>query len=652
MTTLWERLSQLHPPTPDQQTIAQHLLDDYLQKGYLAKTCPEMLALDDATIIAFYHGLAQTRSADSPVRHLPNSGWMADADFCFINIRATGTGNQHGNFLTTARLLPIIRANAIHLGPFTDYDHHVIYAVRSVRTIDQRLTHPTLGLSPDDQMRALVQATHLLGKVIGFDLEPHMTQFAKPVLMHPELFRWVRVPDGKPDAPLPQPMTAVLQEGYQAQLVAEVREIVEAEMEEAGLRDLESSPSDDHKTRGYTQQVYYRIIRAVIDAGYWTIPSQSWAAHGLPDYRGYYQDKNYPKWDYRSPSGEDLYHMAFHALTPIKFYTGLIPNRATADAREYEPGIAYFCDIFSYWRDEFDFDFVRQDSADHIFDSLYNDDFTKPASDRPTPAILARLNATTCPPVKPYIGNMAERMGDELEDYAGIGYDVLLGSDMFYKMDRGLIEKCFHLADRHIALNQNRPTRTAITFAVDTHDTGNKGLLGASIIEIAGFAGMRQRHFVSRFFGAGLARRPKYEVIGAQDLSHGLFPANIRDINLTWVGDANYARHYHILEDIYDACRQWLDSGTMVYRHADDRLAWWAIQADGRWLVAAISLEHADQEAIHPFVMDLTDVRSGPLQGVVYDFSDTHGRPFFSDWAGINMGWLPYQAFRLWVLEK
>lgn len=55
-----------------------------------------------------------------------------------------------------------------------------------------------------------------------------------------------------------------------------------------------------------------------------------------------------------------------------------------------------------------------------------------------------------------------------------------------------------------------------------------------------------------------------------------------------------------------------------------------------------------DPQAIHPFIMDLSGMRSGPLQGAVYDFSDTHGRPFYSDWAGINMGWLP----RLWILRQ
>lgn len=59
----------------------------------------------------------------------------------------------------------------------------------------------------------------------------------------------------------------------------------------------------------------------MIEAGYWTIRFAEFSRQGVPDYRGYYRDKNYPKWDYRSQSGEDLYHMAFHALTPIKFFT-------------------------------------------------------------------------------------------------------------------------------------------------------------------------------------------------------------------------------------------------------------------------------------------------------------------------------------------
>lgn len=654
MTTIWNTLAALHPASPQENASATATLlaQEFLQNGYLRQTCTAMLDLSDATIIAFYAQISQQRPATSPVANCPNSDWMVDADFCFFNIRATGRGAEYGNFITAAKLLPVIRANAIHLGPFTDYDHHVIYAVRSVKTIDRRMVHPTIGIGAEDQLRAFVQACHLLGKTAGFDLEPHMTQFAKPVMLHPELFRWLRVPDGKPDMPLPMPMEEVLSEAYQQKMIDEVRAIVTGGLATAGLRDLEAEAGDDQAMLDHKQKVYYGLIRTLIDRGYWTIPSQSWAGQGVPTYAGYFRDKGYPRWDYRSPSGDDLYHLAFHALTPIKFYTGMLPNRANPAAEIYEPGVAYFCEIFDYWRDEFDFDFVRHDSADHIFDSTYEGDPAKPASDRPTPAILARLVQQTRRD-KPYIGNLAERMGNELEEYAGIGYDLILGSDMFHHIDKGLLEKCFHLAERHQKLNASRPTRAAITFAVDTHDTGNAGLLGASLIEIAGFDGMRLRHFISRFLGAGTARRPKYEVMGAQDLSHGLFPSNIRDINLTWVGDTAYAEHYHTLEDIYEAYRAILAAGEVVRHWVNDTLAWWVIQAGEKFLVAAASLEFTDQQAVPPFTINLEGVVNGSVGGTVYDFSPAvggQGRPFQSDWAGINVGWLKYRAFQIWVV--
>lgn len=54
-----------------------------------------------------------------------------------------------------------------------------------------------------------------------------MTEFAKPVLMHPNCSGGCVLPDGKPDAPLPQPMTAILREAYSKHnTVAECQRIV------------------------------------------------------------------------------------------------------------------------------------------------------------------------------------------------------------------------------------------------------------------------------------------------------------------------------------------------------------------------------------------------------------------------------------------
>jgi hypothetical protein len=121
---------------------------------------------------------------------------------------------------------------------------------------------------------------------------------------------------------------------------------------------------------------------------------------------------------------------------------------------------------------------------------------------------------------------------------------------------------------------------------------------------------------------------------------------------LTWVGDAAYAEHYHTLEDIYEAYRGILAAGEVVRYWLNDTLAWWVIQAGEKFLVAAASLEFADQQAVPPFTINLEGLVNGPVGGTVYDFSAVNGRPFQSDWAGINVGWLNYRAFQLWVLQK
>jgi hypothetical protein len=551
-----------------------------------------MLEVSDAAIIQFYAQLATIAADHSPVRNLNNSGWMADADFCFINVRATGLGDQPGTLLQATKLFPALRVNALHLGPYTDYDFGVIYAVRSTRTIAPIIVDATLDVSPETQLRALVSAAHLLGMTVGFDLEPHVAQFAIPVLLQPELFRWIMLAPDRHSLADGHTTDSMVTEAIQSMITTRVRAIVAAELQAAGLTDLEAAPDDDAPRRELRRSTYGRLVTALIAAGLWPIPAQSWAGVGIPAFDGYNEAGNYARFAYRGPHGEDLSAQAFHILTPYIFQTGLAANRVSTTGTPFQPGIDSFSAIFSYWRDQFDFDFVRYDSVDHIFDSLIDGDWTKPAADRPSPAVLHTCVERSRSNGKPYIGNFAERMGLEVEEYAHIGFDLILGTDMLRPIDRSLIEDSFRLAARLEAVNRGRATRFAVPFCVDTHDTGNPGLLGAPLVQRAGPQRMRLRHFVSRFLSVAAARRPKYEVMGSQDLSYGLYEANIREVNLTWVGDLAYNASYHQLEDVYDQLREQLIDVKGVRWQAGDWWAWWVhVLSDQTLLVAVLTLE-------------------------------------------------------------
>lgn len=640
MDTLWEKLPE---PLPDERREGETLLNEYLAKGAIARTVTEMVRLPAGSMVHFYRQLARLRSAESPVGARADSSWMAgEADFCFINVRATGVGDQPGNFVQAAKLLPAIRTRAIHLGPFTDYDFHVIYAVRSVRTISPRVVDPQLALSAEDQLRAFVQAAHLLGKTVGFDIEPHVAQFAIPVVLRPELFRWFKLSPDKTGLAGGLSEAEMLAEPQQQRITAEIRALVGEVLEKEQLGDLEAAEGEPQEVRARKQVVYGDLIGRLIERGYWPIPSQSWAGRGTPGFGGYSFDGNYARFLYRGEDGADLSASAYHILTPFKFYSGLLPNRRPDAAELFRPAVDYFGDIFSYWRDEFGFDFVRYDSADHIFDSVTEAGL--PSADRPTPFVLQTCVERVKAPDKPYIGNFAERMGDEIEAYAALGFDLVLGHDMLHRVDAALLEHSFGVYDRLKALNGARLRPASIAFCVDTHDTGNPGLWGEPLVKAAGAAQMRLRHFLARFISAGAGRRPKYEVMGSQDLSYGLYQANVSEANLVWVGDESYNRHYHYLEDVYEHYRSVLRQGEITHRHAEPGYAWWLI-TDGRcWLVPVIAFTRIEARQI-----ELPGLPAGKSVVKEYDFVQLCETERVLAGPRIELPALPAESARLFV---
>lgn len=604
MTALWQTIAACLPATAAERDQAAALLADYRAHGYIARPPAEMARLSHAAIAAFYAALP-----DGPRPVSSSSAWMLDASFCFINVRATGVDGRHGTFIHAAKLLPALRADAIHLGPFTDYDFGVIYAPRSSRTISPLIIEPELPLAPLMQAVAFVEACHALGKAVGFDLLPHVAQFALTVMVHPEAFRWLKLNAAKDGLAGGMSQADMLAEPAQAAIVDEIRARVTEAKRASGIETF-ASPEDDHTTVLYKREVYFRLIGTLIAAGYWSIPSQSWNAHGVPAFAGYNYDGGYPRFDYRSPDGADQSGAAYHVVTPFKTAQITAINRAPESAPPHPPGIDLFADTFTYWREQ-GFDFVRYDSVDHIFDSA---DGPWPLSDRPAPDVLREVIARTRRDA-PHIGALAERMVNDFEGYPALGFDLGLGSDPLRPLDRALVESGFRLYDWLDAHHKQGDRPFGVTFAVDTHDSGNPAFWGQPLVQAAGAEGMRRRHFLARFLDIGRAPRPKYECIGSQDLSYGLYAANISDVNLTWVGDTDYTHRYHLLEDLYARHRALLRRGRLLRRHADDDGAWWVAGDGSAVLVAALNYAAGRPARMYA---DLSGVGAAP-NGLIYN---------------------------------
>ncbi len=164
----------------------------------------------------------------APLPAGPNGTWSRQAVVYNLLVRAT-TGFDHdgdgrlslspigdgwretGTFLKSIALLPTLRAmgfNTVHLLPVTavGQDGHKgtlgsIYAIQNPYRLDPRLAEPALGLGPEVEFAAFVQAAHHLGMrvVVEFVFRTAALD-ADWAAEHPEWFYWIRadIPDRAP----------------------------------------------------------------------------------------------------------------------------------------------------------------------------------------------------------------------------------------------------------------------------------------------------------------------------------------------------------------------------------------------------------------------------------------------------------------------
>ncbi len=610
---------------------AHEACEEYMRHGRLKWTCRAALERSDFFWACFYVRLGERKGYEglvtSPVGEEGDSSWMLSSDYAFLNARATSLHpSGTGDFIQAMKLPPVMRVSSIHLAPFFDCNFSNLYCLDSLSMLAADVVdrdYALEGLDGDEQLRLLVDAVHMLGKTIGFDLEPHTAQFSRVALARPWLFRWLRLSEDRKELYGGVSQEEMLDEEAQRRLREEVAAIVERVFSAHGIADPRGDGLEDADPDA-VRNAHREAISTLIAEGYWTLPSHTWSGVGLPRFSSYNEQGGYPEFEYLDEKGEDQKEHAFGMLTPYRFYDGLPVNEVPADKpRRCDDVVEFFKEIFPRVRRKYGFDFVRLDYVDHVFDSVVGEDDDYPVSDRITPVVLREV-VESARRDAPFVGVMAERMGVDVDVYGKAGVDLLLGIEVLTTIHSGYLEDLFSLNEKITRWAGEAGRPCSVMWAVDTHDSGHPLFWTRAVSQAVGARGMNLRHFVCRFANIGGVRRPKYECMGNQDLSYGLYFCNNNARSLTWVGDEEYCRMYHRLEDVYEHFRPFLERGRVSAWNVQEKWAWWAIDSEhepGERLVCLVALEkkyenlkevgEKDGDFYRPVVIDEFDALEG-----------------------------------------
>ena len=221
---VWKRLAREFPADESDSARAADLFREYESAGHLNRPAAELLQSGTPVIADFFRRVAMMHSLESPILRRRDTRWMSEFDYTLVNIRAAGVGESPGNFLTAAMFLGTLRTRGVIVAPVTRGPTEKIDIIESHAVLrDELADFPArnAGIIPEVQMVAFCEAAHLLGLVLGYDLDYRVDPMAAVVLNRPELFFWTK--EGRFDG----------NEHVQDQLRAEVRELV-ASVRKAG----------------------------------------------------------------------------------------------------------------------------------------------------------------------------------------------------------------------------------------------------------------------------------------------------------------------------------------------------------------------------------------------------------------------------------
>lgn len=571
------------------ETRAEALLREYRERGALRALLPrEALALPSLVGAIFFERLAAARGLHasrppSPVAGERDDAWMTRASYGFVNVRATGPDpEQTGSFASASRLLPLLRVSALHLAPFFESVHGIVYCQTSFTIIADDVTHlgwERAGFDRYDQLRYLIDCCHLLGMSAGVDLTPHTARFSRLSVCDPELFRWVQLtPDRQR---LAGGMTHDDQYRHEAQrrIAGKVREISAEILASYGLVTLEDRGVDLRLGR----RVLALAAERIAAEGYYPVAPQTWNGVGVPAFREYDTINDEPRWDYRDLEGRDqeIHNLRLHAsfLLHREMRANRPPAALSGRPDDWHPqlnhdALDFLAAFFPRMHAEYGFDFLRLDYIDHAFDHVCETAHGAVAIGEHLLPQEVRVIAERARACWPAAGVLADHLGNDIDRYREAGVTLTLGDEASSPMSADTLRRMltFNAAGQHA-----RRAGGAVTFPIDTHDLAHPLFLGRELVEREGPAGAQLRHFISRFGAGGAVPRPKYEVMGNQDGSTGIHRANNRAESLAWGGDRPLFDAYHAIEDTYASLAARLNASELAAFLVEGEQAAWVL---------------------------------------------------------------------------
>ncbi|WP_143315914.1 hypothetical protein [Clostridium sp. HBUAS56017] len=575
-------------------------MDDYLKiveafvQEYQSRDCirskilTEMLDLPDIVIILFYVSMynklkLENRELFHIAKMRKNIKWMMESDFCFVNIRALGKDvAETGNIIDAVKVIPSLRVNGIHLAPFFECSHGIVYCQDSFYRINEEIVNLYYlreNVEPIEQMKFLIDCIHILNKSVGFDVTPHTSWNSKLRLDRPELFRWVRLNKSKNDLYDNMTIDSQYEDKCQKVFKEDISKIVNEIKDKYSVKRLDEVDSNLELCKEATQ----KINKELQNEGYFTVPPHTWNGVGVPDFKKYAENIHMPIWSYLDINGDDQGQHAIWLHSSLYIHKGMYGNQLPAqisgdtkkdEVQRNEEVILFFNQYLTEVVERYNFDFIRMDYIDHIFDNIIKVKGEEiPLSEMFTPAEIKEV-ITNLRKEYPGLGLQADHLGYDAKIFETVGFNLITGSEVGLSIDRWHLNEIF---ENLIKQEKIQGDICRATFAIDTHDMAHPLFLGKEIAHREGKIGIIARLFISRFGNVGLYRRPKYEVIGNQDLSYGIHSANNKAESLVWGSNKVVYNAYHDIEDIYADLKEVLKESSMTEYYISNKHVGWQI---------------------------------------------------------------------------
>jgi len=192
---VWKRLARLFPAGDEASARAAELFREYESDGVLSRPTAQLVGLDLPVVADFFRRVSLMHSIESPILRRRDTRWMSEYDYTWVNIRAAGLEQKPGTFLSASMALAALRTKGLILAPATRGAGEDLRALESHAVLRDELADRRAvdaGAGPELQMAAFCEAAHLLGLVLGYELDYRVDPLAAVVLNRPELFRWTK----------------------------------------------------------------------------------------------------------------------------------------------------------------------------------------------------------------------------------------------------------------------------------------------------------------------------------------------------------------------------------------------------------------------------------------------------------------------------